>query len=92
VTIETKHVVSLSEITGLRLECRKCGAAYVWSPSRDFDIPFGCKGCQEIWFTQQSTERAAISSFADAIRALLKGQGAYVMCMEHNPPPDRATK
>lgn len=89
-TIETKHVVSLSEITGLRLECRKCGAAYVWDPSRAFDIPFGCKGCQEIWFTQQSTERGALAQLTEALRALLKGQGAYVLCVEHKAPVSAA--
>jgi hypothetical protein len=91
VTVDTKHIADLTDVAAIRLECRKCGFAYVWAPRQPLgQIPFSCKACGVVWFsdTSASLEREALHGFSEAITTLSKHQEApgYLVRFEFPAP------
>lgn len=93
-TIETKYIAALPDVHALRLECKKCGAAYSIPLTRTLHPPHSCKACSAIWFggdDLNALEREAFIELQRCLKVLLlfAGAGGVRICLEVPAPSQR---
>ena len=100
-TIQTKHFVEVSDIQGLRISCKHCGATIFLPFTKDFDVKkfLRCPLCREGWIIYNdggSSIEPAVQEAVDAIRNLnrILGDhpdlgGALTLEIRYTPTPER---
>ena len=72
-TRETRLILSLDEIHGVRWQCKKCGAAISYGLDQTIRLPQACHSCHEP-FTEASTfsEFQRLEAFVEALKYALR--------------------
>jgi hypothetical protein len=81
VPLATVALLEVTDIQRLRIECRTCHAALLFSLDSRLQLPQRCPGCQEFW--DQSNAEQAMAAIARAINALRVWRDAVA---EFKPP------
>ena len=69
-------VVSLDEIKGIRLQCKECGSAVVFSPTNRYLYDRACPQGHP-WQDELSSPNDYIAMFLDALRQLIESPAPF---------------
>lgn len=70
-TVETKQLITPSEISAVRVECAACRAAYTVPIGMPPNPPSRCRSCSAEWFPDAAeVERQALERLVESIRTL----------------------
>lgn len=71
-TIQTKHFIEVSDLVGLRFECKDCGATLTLSPKQKLKGSIEkCPSCHHSWAVlNDSSYEPAFTRFTDTLNQL----------------------
>ncbi len=88
-TSQTKQFIEVSDLLGVRLECKYCGGSLLISLRKTVTLPLTCVNCNSDWFDDpDSLARGAIGNFVGVVKklgSLLEKQGVK-FSIEVTPP------
>lgn len=93
-TVETKYITDLPHIHALRLECKKCGAAYSVPLTRELQPPHSCRACNAPWFGENIPVRDAFIELQRCLKILLlfANAGGVRICFEIPAPGQKDSR
>lgn len=84
-TVNDHLTMDLSDIRGIRFECRQCGAAISFRTREVFAIPHDCPGCRTSWLFPNTPDVQKLETFTRLLKMLAAEQaqgGPFRLCLE----------